>query len=73
MTLNPQQVEKLLVYTGKMELSQLGLSMMVTRLSRGYKTNKSLQELQSATAEINTFLQKFESIMDKDYKWIVGL
>ena len=73
MTLNPSQVEKLLTYTGKIELTQLGISMMVTRLSNNYKKAPNPQTLQSATTEINGFLKKYESIAGKDYKWIISL
>ena len=73
MTLNTSQVEKLLMYTGKMELSQLGMSMLITRLSQKYKADKTPQVLKTAADEINAFLQKYQSIMGKDYQWIIGL
>ena len=73
MSLNQMQVKKLLTYTGKMQISQLGLSLLVTRLSRTYNSNPSAQLLESATAEMNVFISKFAAIMDSDYKWIISL
>ena len=73
MQLNDIQVKKLLLYQGKMALTQLGLSMLITRLSRKYQSNPSPQAVKSATVELNAFLEKFSMVMEKDYQWIIQL
>ena len=73
MQLSEVQVKKLLLYSGKMPLTQLGLSMLMTRLSRKYQANPSPQLVKSATIEINEFLKKFAAIMEQDYKWMSQL
>ena len=73
MELNEIQVKKLLLYQGKMPLTQLGLSMLITRLSRKYQSNQTPQAIKSATVELNDFLKKFSMVMEKDYDWIIHL
>jgi len=69
MKITPQQTEKLL--KGDYKFSQLGLSMLVTRLKAVYSRNESA--LNDATNEINAFLNKFNSIMENDYTSISKL
>jgi hypothetical protein len=71
MKITPQQTEKLL--TGNPAFSQLGLSMMVTRLKTLYTKDPSQTTLQKCVSEINTFLDKFKSIMGSDYEIILKL
>ena len=60
-----QQTEKLLM--GKQSFSQLGFSLMLTRLRKLYDKDPSQSTLQSCMDEINAFLGKFQTIMGADY------
>ena len=71
MQITSQKSEKLLC--GNQSFSQLGFSMMVTRLRGAYAKDPSQAIVQKATNEINTFLTKFESIMANDYAIIQKL
>jgi len=71
MKVSTQQTEKLL--KGSQAFSQLGFSMLLTRLKKNYANDSSLESLQKCTAEINTFLDKFKAIMSKDYAIIEKL
>jgi hypothetical protein len=64
----PEQTVKLL--QGDHIFSQLGFSMMLTRLKVLYAENPSDEVLQKAMDEINAFLAKFKPIMGPDYKII---
>ena len=64
MILSETQVLKLLLNPPK--LTQLGFSMLVTRLSALYAKNSSPDILKQCTSEINSFLSKFDSIMSND-------
>ena len=68
-TLN--QAEKIL--TADLAFSQLGFSLLVTRLKTLYARNPSQATLQNCSDEINNFLSKFEKIMAKDYAIIANL
>ena len=70
MTVTIQQTEKLL--KGTQAFSQLGFSMMLTRLRTMYSKNPSQATLQSGMNEINAFLDKFETIMGADYAIIAN-
>lgn len=69
MKVTQQQTEKLL--KGNHSFSQLAFSMMLTRLKTIYAKNPA--SLQSCTDEINTFLDKFQSIMGQTYEAITRL
>lgn len=71
MNITPQQTEKLL--KGNQSFSQLGFSMLLTRLKIMYASNPSQATLLTCTNEINTFLVKFKSIMGNDYSVIAKL
>ena len=71
MIVTPQQAEKLLC--GNQSFSQLGFSMMVTRLKTLYAKNPSPSTLQTCVAEINIFLEKFKILMGADYEIITNL
>lgn len=68
MQVTQQQTEKVL--KGSQSFSQLGFTMLITRLRKLYTQNPTAVTIQKCTAEINTFLNKFESIMDADYALI---
>ena len=65
MNVTPEQVQ--LILTGNQSFTQLGFSMMVTRLKSTYSRDKSQDNLKKCTDEINLFLQKFASIMTVDF------
>lgn len=69
MNITPQQAQKLLISNYKS--SQLGFSMLLTRLKGLFA--KDPKTLQSCTVEINTFLQKYAIIMEKEYSTIINL
>jgi hypothetical protein len=66
-----QQAKKLL--TESQAFTQLGFSMMLTRMKTLYEKNPSQETLQTCTAEINTFLEKFRVLMIVDYEIIKQL
>jgi len=66
-----EQTEKLL--QGEHTFSQLGFSMMLTRLKVMYKKDSSPTFVQTAMGEINAFLDKFKMLMVKDYLIIAEL
>ena len=65
MNVNLQQTEKLLKST--QSFSQLGFSLMLTRLRTSYVKNPTPAAVQSGMKEINEFLGKFSTIMTNDY------
>ena len=71
MKITVQQTEKLL--KSNQSFSQLGLSMMVTRLRKSYANDSSQAELQKSTDEVNAFLDKFSAIMAADYETITKI
>ena len=71
MNVTPDQVKMIL--TGNQMFSQLGFSMLITRLKRVYAVNPTLEGLQGCTDEVNAFLAKYGPIMSKDYAIISKL
>ena len=71
MTVTTRQTEKLL--QGNYKFSQLGFSMMLTRLKVMYAEDPSPEVLQNSTREINTFIDKFKLIMENDCQVISEL
>ena len=71
MNVTSQQTEKLLNENHR--FSQLGFSMMITRLKGLYTKDPSLATLKNSMNEINSFLDKFNSIMANDYAIIAKL
>ena len=71
MKLTVQQTEKLL--KSNQSFSQLGLSMMITRLRKRYVNEPSQAVLKKSTDEINAYLGKFSMIMEADYKVIIKI
>jgi len=64
MKITPKQAEILLLED--YSFSQLGFSMMLTRLKGVYAGDPSQEALENATKEINAFLGKFKGIMKND-------
>jgi hypothetical protein len=71
MKVTPEQTEKLL--NANLAFSQLGFSMMLTRLKTRYAKSPSPSTLEDCTVEINKFLDKFQTIMGADYAVITKL
>jgi len=71
MNVTIQQTEKLLRENHK--FTQLGLSMMITRLKSLWAKDQSQEVLQKSMNEINTFLDKFKSGMASDFEIISKL
>ena len=71
MTVTAMQTQKIL--SGNLKFSQLGLSMMITRLKSIYAKDSSQAVLQSCTDEINLFLKKYGAILSADYSIISKL
>ena len=71
MTVTAMQTQKIL--SGNQKFSQLGLSMMITRLKSIYAKDSSQAVLLSCTDEINLFLQKYGAILAEDYSVISKL
>jgi hypothetical protein len=64
MKITTQQTEQLL--NGCHKFAQLSFSMMLTRLKTRYAKSPTPAVLKEATAEINTFLEKFSEVMPND-------
>ena len=60
-----KQTEKLM--EGNHNFSQLGFSMMITRLKTRYSKDPSPTMLNKSMEEINAFLEKFKAVMANDY------
>jgi len=71
MKVTPDQAKKVL--SSNQKYSQLGFSMMLTRLKTRYSNDSSPATLATCTAEINTFLTKFSAIMGPDYAIMTNL
>lgn len=71
MNVTSAQAQKIL--TGNHTFSQLGFSMLLTRLKGVYSKNPSPVTLKTCVDEMNAFLQKFGTIMVKDFEIISRL
>ncbi|MDR1193648.1 MAG: hypothetical protein LBK98_05695 [Peptococcaceae bacterium] len=71
MNVTPTQTQKIL--TGGYTFSQLGFSLMITRLKGVYAKDSSPATLQKCASEINVFLEKFSMIMAADFAMISKL
>ena len=71
MSITTEQTEKLL--KNSLPFKQLGFSMLITRLRKLYEVEKTADSVDFATAEINTFLKKYEKVMEADYALITKL
>lgn len=74
MQLTQAQVKKILSYNGNLQLSQLGMKLLLTRLKGIYQDQSaSTDAVNQCTGEINAFLTKFGTIMQKDYETIIKI
>jgi hypothetical protein len=71
MSITPLQTKKLLLEDHS--FSQLGFSMLLTRLKGLYAQDPSEESLHNSMNEINTFLGKFKGIMKNDCAIISNL
>jgi len=71
--MNVTAMQTLKILTGNQKYSQLGLSMMITRLKSIYAKDSSQAVLQNCMDEINLFLQKYGAILSADYSVISKL
>jgi len=71
MQITSAQAEQLL--KGQHNFSQLGFSMLLTRLKLSYDNDPSKESLETAMGEINAFLAKFKGIMKNDCEFISEL
>ena len=71
MNVTADQAKKIM--TGNQKFTQLGFSMLITRLRGSYAKDSSPGSLNTYTGEINAFLKKFNSIMGADYAVIAKL
>lgn len=71
MEISTDQVKKVL--SGDLKFSQLGFSMMVTRLKGVYSKNPTYEVLKDCAREMHAFIEKYESIMTQDIALICKL
>ena len=71
LTLSQDQVKKVLTYGKQMQISQLGLSLIITRL-KGMYAEQPL-EIAKYTADLNNFFAKYAIIMQKDYDYLIKI
>jgi len=66
-TMQITEAQAMKILSSPPKFTQLGLSMMVTRLANQYKKNPEPEMLVFATKEINKFLNAFGSLLYADY------
>ena len=71
MNVTPEHAQKILV--GGQTFTQLGFSMLITRLKGIYAKDSSPTSLQKCTGEINEFIKKYSVIMSADFTVISKL
>lgn len=71
MNITQEQLQKILV--GNYAFTQLGFSMLITRLKNVYKENPSPNTLSNCVREVNAFLGKYSGIMGPDCAFIAKL
>lgn len=71
MNITPEQLHKIL--TGNYAFSQLGFSMLITRLKGIYDDDPSPYVLRSCTREVNSYLNRYSNIMGMDCSVISNL
>jgi uncharacterized protein YutD len=71
MNVSSEQVRKLL--SGSYKFTQLGFSMLLTRLKGMYHKDSSPATVQKCVSEINAFLQKYPEIMASDFAIIAKI
>lgn len=73
MRLSETQVKKIITSSSSLKFSQLGFSLLITRMASTYISSPSNEVLKECTDELNAFLTKFEVIMKKDIDMITNL
>jgi hypothetical protein len=71
MNVTPAQMQKVL--TGNYTFTQLGFSMLITRMKTAYLKDPTPETLRKCTDETNAFIQKYARIMGADYAIISRL
>ena len=71
MNVTSEQILKIL--TNDYTFSQLGFSMLITRLKKTYSKDQSPKTLTTCTEEINVFLEKYAPSMAADFAIISKL
>ena len=71
MIITLEQTEKLL--KGNYRFSQLGFSMLITRLKGLYAIHPNQAFLHTSMDEINIFLLKFKSVMADDFETLASI
>jgi hypothetical protein len=73
MRVSEEQTKKLLEYDGAVGLKQLAMNFALNRFKAKYAADPSGEVVAAYTKELNTFFDKYESIMKEDYEWIISL
>ena len=71
MTVTPAQTQKIL--QGNHKFSQLGFSLLVTRLKGIYSKDPSQAVLENCTNELNVYFEKYKAILTADLSLISQL
>ncbi|MCL2171953.1 MAG: hypothetical protein FWB71_07315 [Defluviitaleaceae bacterium] len=71
MKITTTQAEKIL--KSNQAFTQLGFSMLVTRLKAGYANDPSPANVENCANQMNGFLEKFQPIMVTDFATISSL
>lgn len=67
--LNPK-FKKLIMGEVEYKSANLGCNLLITRLKRKYENHQSTVELDNCLQEMNTFFEKYRSVMAKDIEAI---
>jgi DNA-binding response OmpR family regulator len=70
-TVTTEKTEKIL--TGNLKFSQLGFSMLITRMKTLYAQYPTQVTLQTFSEEITTFIEKSKMLMASDYETIIRI
>jgi hypothetical protein len=73
MHVTEEQTKKLLEYEGAAPFKQLAMTFALNRFKTKYAADPSDEVVAAYTKELNTFFEKYESIMKNDYDWIISL
>ena len=70
MNISEAQVKKILLGDVHCKFGQLSLNMLINRLEKLYKKETSSANLTYCTQELNSFINKYATIMKQDYELI---
>ena len=73
MVVNITTMQAKQVLSGNYTFTQLGFSMLITRMKGIFAKDPTSATLQRCTDEINSFLTKYSSIMEQDFNAISKL